>query len=102
MPGDYTEQAFETAIEAHLLTRGGYTQADPINFDRDKILNPTILQSFIQETQPQTWGYLTKLLRDNTPMAVLDELGTAMDNRRALDIIRHGFKVASNGAAGPL
>ena len=33
MPSDHTEKAFESAIEEHLLTVGGYLKADPEAFD---------------------------------------------------------------------
>jgi len=33
MSGQHTEQAFEDAIEHHLLSEAGYAKADPKNFD---------------------------------------------------------------------
>jgi len=33
MPGKHTEQAFESAIEHHLVTAGGYEKDDPDKFD---------------------------------------------------------------------
>ncbi len=48
---DHTEKAFETAIEGSLLTNGGYSKADPENFDRSRCLDPTVLIPFIQKTQ---------------------------------------------------
>lgn len=34
MVTNHTQRAFETAIEDSLLTRGGYSKADPKNFDK--------------------------------------------------------------------
>jgi len=43
----HTEKAFESAIEDHLLTKGGYKHGDPNNFDRERCLDPTVLIPFI-------------------------------------------------------
>src|SRR5262245_52700093 len=92
MPADYKEKAFEGAIEAHLLGKAGYAKADPMNFDRDRAFDPTILFRFIQQTQPDTWAALSKLHGQNTTMVILDDLCKAMDSRGCLDVVRHGFK----------
>lgn len=94
MPANYTEKAFENAIEDHLLKQAGYTKADPANFDRDRALDPTILIPFIQATQPDKWQALEKLHGANTETVVLDDLCKAMElpGRGCLDVIRHGFK----------
>ena len=92
MPADYKEKAFESAIEEHLLSKGGYTKADPRDSDRDRALDPTILLPFIQESQKEKWQALTKLHGRNTEAVLLDDLCKALDNRGSLDVLRHGFK----------
>jgi len=92
MPADYKEKAFETAIEEHLLTKGGYARADPRNFDRERALDPTVLMPFIRGTQPEKWQALEKLHGANTETVLLDDLCKALDSRGSLDVIRHGFK----------
>lgn len=78
MPIDHTEKAFENAIEDSLLSQGGYTKADPKNFDRSRSLDPTVLIPFIQETQPKVWQALENIHGPNTEMILLDDLAKAM------------------------
>ena len=61
MPVDHREKPFEAAIEDSLLSQGGYAKADPRNFDKERCLDPTILLSFLKETQPKEWTALEKL-----------------------------------------
>src|SRR5690554_4979779 len=92
MPVDHKERAFESAIEHHLLAHGGYTQADPANFDRERAIDPGIFMAFLQKTQPEKWNALEKLHGAETVNVVLDDLCKALDSRGCLDVLRHGFK----------
>ena len=94
MPGQHTEKAFEAAIEDHLLTRAGYTKADKDAFDPERGLDPTILLSFIQETQPKEWAYLKNLQKDKAEKILLNDLCQALDSEHegCLSVLRHGFK----------
>ena len=74
MPADHTEKAFETAIEDHLLTHGGYIKADPQNFDRERAIDPAVLIPFIQETQPEKWEGLAKIHGADTEFLRVYEL----------------------------
>lgn len=47
MPGQHTEQAFESAIEHHLLSSGGYEKADREAFEPQRGLSP---QTFLGRT----------------------------------------------------
>ena len=40
MQGQHTEQAFETAIEDHLITAGGYVKGDRDGFDQHRPILP--------------------------------------------------------------
>jgi type I restriction enzyme R subunit len=57
----YTEKAFEAAIEDHLLAHG-YQKGDPETFDRSLALDPGEVIAFIKETQPKDWNYLQSQL----------------------------------------
>ena len=92
MPADHREKAFEDAIEASLLADGGYTKADPANFDHERYLDPSVLIPFLKETQPKEWAALEKLHGDRTEKIVLDDLCKALDSQGSLPVIRHGFK----------
>jgi len=94
MPGKYGEKAFESAIENHLLTKAGYTKADKEAFDPERVIDPTVLLAFIQETQPKEWGYLKNLQKDKAEKILLDDLCRALDSEHegCLMVLRHGFK----------
>ena len=94
MPGKHTEQAFESAIEHHLVTAGGYESGDPDQFDRERGLFPQDVLAFIQETQPKEWAYLEKLQKDKAAETLLDDLCRALDSPHegCLSVLRHGFK----------
>ena len=64
MPGQHTERAFETAIEHHLTTMGGYRTGDRDTFDQERGLFPNDVIAFIQKTQPKEWEYLEALQKD--------------------------------------
>jgi len=94
MPVDHREVAFESAIEDHLLKNGGYTKGDPDTFDKQLCLDPTVLLSFIKETQPEEWAYLVNILRGNVEETLIDSLCRALnsDFEGCLTVLRHGFK----------
>ncbi|TEU12005.1 MAG: type I restriction endonuclease subunit R [Anaerolineales bacterium] len=94
MPGQYTEVAFETAIENHLLTFAGYTRGVPDTFDRERGLDPTVLLPFIQQTQPREWEYLHNIQGDKAGETLLDDLCRALNSEHegCLKVLRHGFK----------
>jgi type I restriction enzyme, R subunit len=43
MPGQHTEHAFETAIEHHLTTAGGYVSGDRDGFDPHRAIYPAAI-----------------------------------------------------------
>lgn len=92
MPTDFREKAFETAIEEHLLTHGGYAKANPDDFDRALALDQTQLFAFIEATQPKEWAYLVNLHGANAKKVFLDDLCKWMDSQGLLTALRHGFK----------
>jgi len=94
MPGQHTEQAFETAIEHHLTTVGGYGRGDPKTFDPLRGLFPQDILAFIKETQPQEWEYLANLQRDKAEETLLDDLCRALNSPHegCISVLRHGFK----------
>jgi type I restriction enzyme R subunit len=53
------EAAFETVIEAHLLTHG-YVPVDRGDFDRERAIFPQTALTFIRETQPKEWAKLAE------------------------------------------
>ncbi len=94
MPGQHTEHAFETAIEHHLTTTGGYVKGDRETFDPARALFPAEVIAFIQVSQPKEWEYLSNLQKDKAEDTLLDDLCRALnsDHEGCLSVLRHGFK----------
>lgn len=94
MPGQHIEQAFENAIELHLVMAGGYENGDRETFDRECGLFPQDVIAFIQETQPKEWEYLANIQKDNAEETLLDDLCRALNSGHegCLSVLRHGFK----------
>ena len=94
MPGQHTEHAFETAIEHHLTTAGGYEKGDREAFDPARALFPADVIAFIQATQPKEWEYLATLQKEKAQDTLLDDLCRALnsDHEGCLSVLRHGFK----------
>ena len=90
----YNEAAFETAIENHLTTTGGYAKCDPDTFDAERCLFPREALAFIRETQPKEWEYLANLQKENAEETLLDDLCRALNSEHegCLSVLRHGFK----------
>ena len=94
MPGQYTEKAFETAIEHHLTTSGGYAAGDREGFDLERAIFPAEVLAFVQATQPDEWAYLANIQKDKAAETLLDDLCRALDSEHegCLSVLRHGFK----------
>ncbi len=94
MPGQYTEKAFEAAIEEHLITIGGYEKGDRDAFDQECGLFPHDALAFIQETQSKEWEYLADLQKEKAEETLLEDLCRALNSEHegCLSVLRHGFK----------
>ncbi|MEM7535041.1 MAG: type I restriction endonuclease [Chloroflexota bacterium] len=91
MPSKHTsEEAFETAIEQHLLDNGYQTIAS--DFDRKRALFPDEVIAFIRDTQPKTWTRLEKVLGEKASSQLLQDLCTWIKDNGVLSTLRHGFK----------
>ncbi len=94
MPGQYTEHAFENAIEECLVSVGGYVGGEAESFDLERALFPREVLAFIQETQPKEWTYLADVQKDKAAETLLDDLCRALNSEHegCLSVLRHGFK----------
>jgi len=86
-----SEAAFETAIEAVLLSEG-YTQVDAKSFDRERAIFPDEALAFICATQSKVWDKLEALHGEQTGTRVLESLCKWLDTHGALATLCHGFK----------
>jgi type I restriction enzyme R subunit len=87
----HSEFAFETVIEAHLLSNGYVPVADE-KFDRERAIFPEVVLDFIRQTQPKEWVKLEALHGDKTGDQILGDLCKWMDINGSLATLRHGFK----------
>lgn len=85
------EKAFESAIEQALIEHGGYVKGDPINFNRNLALDPTVLFKFIKNTQKITWDSLISIHGAEVEKKFLYRLTQEIDTRGMLDCLRHGI-----------
>lgn len=94
MPGQHTEQAFETAIEEYLIAHGGYRQGDPAAFDLERGLFSGDVLAFVKKSQPKEWAYLAGIQKDKAEATLLDSLCSALNSEHegCLAVLRHGFK----------
>jgi len=87
----HSEAAFETVMEAQLLTNG-YVSVDRDSFDRERAIFPETVLAFIRATQPKEWARLEALHGAKTGEQILGDLCKWMDAHGALATLRHGFK----------
>ena len=92
VPADFTGTTFEAVVKHHLLGMPGYAQADPADFDNEQSLDPTVFIPFVKEKHPEVSESPENLHGADTETVLLDDLAKAMDSRRSLTVIRHGFK----------
>jgi type I restriction enzyme R subunit len=88
----HTEKSFEDAIEASLLSSGGWGQGSPADFKAELALIPKDLFAYIKDTQPDIWNILATQHNGDVESAVVDALVKHLDIKGTLDVLRHGFK----------
>jgi type I restriction enzyme R subunit len=87
MPGQHTEYAFETAIQHHLTTAGGYVTGDRDGFDPHRAVFPADVLAFIKATQPDEWAYLEGIQKSRAEETLLDDLCRALDSEHRAALI---------------
>lgn len=89
--GIHTELTFEEAIEASLLSNGGYVKGDSKDFDAQLGLFPSYIIDFLKDTQPKQWDKLSTIHKDDVETKVIQRLIRELDLRGTLDVCRNGF-----------
>lgn len=79
-----SEQAFETAIETHLVGNG-YMPIASEGFDRTRAIFPDSVLAFICDTQPEEWAKLKALHGDSQTQ----NLGSFRAQWRAGALLHH-------------
>lgn len=91
MPVNYKEIAFEAAIEQYLIEFGGYQKRNPTDFNKELALDPGVLFTFVQSSQPKEWEKFCKTYGPKAEQQFLQRLNKELDNRGMLDVLRHGI-----------
>ncbi|ASU78946.1 type I restriction endonuclease subunit R [Actinopolyspora erythraea] len=93
MNAPHGEAAFEAAIEQALLD-SGWLKGSPETYRADLALDMTEVFTFLGETQPREWERLRAFYPDpdEAQRAFGKRLSEAIDQRGALDVLRHGVK----------
>jgi len=88
----HTELDFEIAIEAGLISSGGYEKREATAYDEALAMFPEDVSGFLQDSQAAKWGQLQALLGDKTRATVLDSLAKELEIKGTLHVLRYGFK----------
>ncbi len=91
MAKQYTEQAFEEAIEHNLLHKGGYIKGNNNNYDKRFAIDTDKFFTFLKNSQPENWRKIQTLHRSETENKILFRIDKEMQLRGVLDVIRNGF-----------
>ncbi|MBO1022842.1 type I restriction endonuclease subunit R [Methylobacterium sp. SD274] len=87
----HKEISFEDEICEHLAAHGWiYETGSAANYDRPRALFPADLIAWVQQTQPKAWEALSRSQGVGAAAALLDRVRKQIDDRGALDVIRHG------------
>ena len=91
---NFSEKAFESAIEDYLINNDKYQKRDHTAFDRELCLDKEIFIDFVKTTQPKEWAYLSNAYNDDPGKKLIDDLCYALgsEHEGTLGVLRHGFK----------
>ena len=97
----HKEINFEDEICASLAARGWiYEAGAAAHYDRARALFAPDLLAWLQETQPPAWATLAKNHGAAAEGVLLDRIRKQLDDRGALDVLRHGVEMI--GLRAPL
>ncbi|MBN1536523.1 MAG: type I restriction endonuclease subunit R [Anaerolineales bacterium] len=85
------ENAFETAIVAHLTKSSRYILGDSSTYSRELAFFPNAILDFVQSTQKEAWEQLTAVHGESVALKFQQRLFKELDNRGMLDVLRHGI-----------
>lgn len=90
----HKEISFEDEICEQLGAHGWlYAEGDAALYDRHRALFPPDLIAWVQVTQPNAWEVLVKNHGAAAQTVLLDRIRKQLDDRGALDVLRHGVEL---------
>jgi type I restriction enzyme, R subunit len=87
----HTEESFEAAIAHSLIEQSGYTEGDPLHFDRSLALDTLAIIRFIESTQQDQWQRLRAIHGETTLEKFIDRLCRELDANGTLHVLRKGI-----------
>ena len=98
----HREIAFEDAIE-RAMRETGWRQGQPANYRRELGLDTAMLMEFFGATQVEQWNRLVAYSGgdpDTAQRAFAERLAKEIDERGAVDVLRHGVKDRGRARSG--
>lgn len=90
----HKEIAFEEEICETLAAHGWlYTAGDAARYDRKRALFGEDLIAWVQATQPEAWGTLTKNHGSRASETIYDRVRDQLEQRGTVDVLRHGVEL---------
>ncbi|MBF0311158.1 MAG: type I restriction endonuclease subunit R [Magnetococcales bacterium] len=90
----HREIAFENDICRHLADHGWLHDPDDASgYDRRLALYPADVTAWVRQTQPRAWEALLKNHGAAAETTLLDRLRKQLDDRGALEVLRHGVEL---------
>lgn len=88
---NYTEKAFEEAIEDSLISNGGYLQGNADEFDKDLSLDKNRIFDFLKTSQPDEWKRISEIHGVDTERKLIERITKELELNGTLSVIRKGF-----------
>ncbi len=89
----HTEVVVEQHLVDSLVTRLGYEERTPADFDRALVLDPELLLRFVWETQADEWRRLEQQYGSQTEAEFLKQLVKNLNQFGTLAVLRRGMKI---------
>ena len=90
MPKTTSEQTFENAVVADMVTLNGFHLAGPDDYDPEHCLIPKSLLRFLQVTQPAVWKELRDQLGSEAETRIIKRVRDVIGKKGTLHVLRQG------------
>lgn len=88
---DTREIQYESDMESFFL-KNGYRKISRQEYDKERMIFPSIFIEFIKSTQPKEWGRYERYYGEEAPNRIIKRLNDSIDENGLIYILKHGFK----------
>lgn len=88
---NYTEKAFEEAIEDSLFSNGGYVKGNAEEFDKELSLDKNRIIDFLKTSQPDEWKRISEIHGTETERKIIERICKELELNGTLSVVRKGF-----------